>query len=59
LPTLGIESHAIGLLDDKDGRTKVTATSLRQSKIAYLEFRTKQEHEALRAEVARGLSASK
>ncbi len=59
LPTLGIESHAVGLLDDKDGRTKVTATSLRQSKIAYLEFRTKQEHDALRAEVARGLSASK
>jgi streptogramin lyase len=59
LPTLGMETHAIGYLDDKDGRTKITATSLRLSKIAYMEFRTRQEHEALRAEAARKVTASK
>ena len=59
LPTLGMETHQTGYLDDKDGRTKITAMSLRLGKAAYLEFRTRQEHEALKAEVARGLTASK
>jgi len=58
LPSIGMETHQIGYLDDKDGRTKITVMSLRMSKVAYLEFRTKQEHEALRGEVAR-LTASK
>src|SRR5262249_12095784 len=51
LPTLGIETHAVGLIDDPEGRTRVTGTSLRLGKIDYLEFRTKQEQDALRAEV--------
>ena len=47
-PSIGMETHQIGYLDDKDGGTKITVMSLRMSKVAYLEFRTQQEHEALR-----------
>ena len=59
LPSLGMETHQIGYLDDKDGRTKDYGKLPAARQVAYLEFRTRQEHEALREEVNRGLSASK
>ena len=53
LPTLNFDQHAIGLLNDSDGHTKITIPSFATGKVMYFELRTKQEQDALRAE-ARG-----
>lgn len=50
LPTLNFDQHAIGLLDDTDGHTKITIPSFGTGKVMYFELRTKQEQDALRAE---------
>ena len=49
MPTLGMETHQIGILD-RDGRTEVTEGSFRTSKVLLMQFRTPGELAALRNE---------
>jgi streptogramin lyase len=51
LPTLGAETHSIGILDTR-GPTEVTLAYFRAGKVARMQFRTAEELRALKAQVA-------
>ena len=58
MPTLGLETHQIGVYDH-DGATQIVVADERNSKIDKVQFRTKDDLSALNAEVNQRQSASK